>query len=88
MTLGWLDASRQRLLKFHKGRIHTSLGSYDPRLTAPHGGMWGVSMSQTFARHAMTLTPELGYTQLADGSNQRGSKRNNWRLGVAMTLPF
>jgi hypothetical protein len=45
-------------------------------------------MSQTFARHAMTLTPELGYTQLADGSNQRGSKRNNWRLGVAMTLPF
>jgi hypothetical protein len=50
--------------------------------------LWGFSMSQTFARHTMTLTPELGYTQLAEGSNQRGNKRNNWRLGMAITQPF
>ena len=88
LTLGWLDVSRQRLLKLHKGRIQTSIGRYDPRLNAPHGEMWGVSASQAFSWQTMTLTPEFAYTKLAEGDNQRGNQRNNLRLGLAMTLPF
>jgi hypothetical protein len=88
LTLGWLDVSRQRLLKLHKGRIQTSIGRYDPRLNAPHGEMWGVSASQAFSWQTMTLTPEFAYTKLAEGDNQRCNQRNNLRLGLAMTLPF
>ena len=88
LTLGWLDASTQRLLKLHTGRIHTSLGTYDPRINAPHGRMWGVTASQVFAWQGMALTPEVAYTKLAEGDSQAHNKRNALRLGASIAVPF
>lgn len=88
LTLGWLDVSSQRSLKLHTGRIHTSIGTYDPRLNAPHGYLWGVNVTQVYAWEGMALTPELAYTKLSEGENQPNNKRHASRLGVSIAMPF
>jgi hypothetical protein len=88
-TLGWMDAANQRQLKVHVGRISASLGAYDPRVfNAPHGDVWGVSASQVFSWKGMRLTPELAYTELSQGQEQRANKLKNLRLGLQMDVPF
>ena len=87
-TLGWMDAERMRMARLHVGRIHTSLGAYDPGVNAPHGRLWGVSLQQTVRWMGMSLTPELAYTRLSDGEDERASKRSNLRVGVAMVVPL
>lgn len=88
LTLGWLDAERQRQFKLHSGTIDSSVGTYAPTLNAPHGRMWGLSASQTVRWMGMTLTPELAYTHLAEGQDQGVNKRQNLRVGVTMAVPF
>ncbi|WP_090138247.1 capsule assembly Wzi family protein [Limnohabitans sp. DM1] len=88
VTLGWMDADSQRQLKVHKGRINTSLGAYDPRVNAPRGDVWGIGASQVLTWKGMTWTPELAYTELSEGLDQRASKLKNWRVGLQMSVPF
>lgn len=88
LTLGWMDAARQRMVKLHAGKVHTSLGAYDPRVSAPRGDLWGVSASQVLSWKGMRLTPELAYTELSEGQDQRANQRKSLRVGmvVAATL--
>ncbi len=88
LTVGWMDAEQQLQLKLHAGTIKTSLGAYSPSLDAPHGRMWGLSASQTLQWQGLTLTPELGYTHLAQGQDQGANKRNNVRVGLGIERPF
>lgn len=88
MSVGWMDASNQRLLKLYVGKINTSLGAYDPRVNAPHGDMWSISASQVFSWKGMKLTPEMAYTHLPEGLDQRANKRKNLRLGMVMAVPL
>jgi hypothetical protein len=88
LTLGWLDAERQRQFKLHTGTVLTSMGAYSPTANAPHGRMWGISASQTLRWMGMTLTPELAYTHLAEGTDQAANKRSNLRVGLMMAVPF
>jgi len=89
LTLGWLDASQQRLVKVHHGQLASSLGAYSPGVPhAPTGRLLGLSVSQTLRWLGMQLSPELAYTQLADGQDQRASKRQNLRLGMSIGLPL
>jgi hypothetical protein len=88
LTVGWMDAEQQLQLKLHGGTIETSLGSYSPSLDAPHGRMWGLSASQTVQWLGLKLTPELGYTHLAEGQDQGANKRNNLRLGLTLERPL
>ncbi len=87
-TLGWMDADKMRMAKLHLGRIGLGLGAYAPNLNAPHGRMWGVSAQQSVRWMGMLLTPELAYTQLAEGADQQASLRKNLRVGMAMTVPL
>ncbi len=89
LTLGWMDAERQRQFKLHAGTVASSIGAYNPSLvSAPHGRLWGVSASQTMRWMGMTLTPELAYTHLAEGQDQGVNKRSNLRVGLMMAVPF
>jgi hypothetical protein len=88
LSVGWMDAANQRLLKLHVGKIKTSLGSYDPRVTAPQGDMWSISASQVLSWKGMKFTPEMAYTHLSEGQDQRASKRQNLRLGMVMSVPL
>ena len=88
LTVGWMDAARQRMVKVHAGKVHTSLGAYDPRVSAPRGDLWGVSASQVYAWMGMRLTPELAYTELSDGQDQRANKRQNLRVGMVVAVPL
>jgi hypothetical protein len=87
-TLGWMDADQMRMVKLHAGRIGLSLGAYAPGLNAPHGRMWGMSAQQSLRFMGMLLTPELAYTQLADGADQGVNRRKNLRVGMAMSVPL
>jgi len=88
LTMGWMDAARQRMVKVHAGKVHTSLGAYDPRVSAPRGDLWGVNASQVFSWMGMRLTPELAYTELTDGQDQRANKRQNLRVGLVVAVPL
>lgn len=88
LTVGWMDAASQRLLKLHAGKVHTSLGAYDPGVNAPHGDLWGLSASQVVSWMGMQLTPEVAYTHLSEGEDQRANKRKNWRVGLVMSVPL
>lgn len=88
LTVGWMDAESQRLLKLHAGKVHTSLGAYDPGVNAPHGDLWGLSASQVVSWMGMQLTPEVAYTHLSEGEDQRANKRKNWRVGLVMSVPL
>jgi hypothetical protein len=88
MSVGWMDAANQRLLKLHVGNIKTSLGSYDPRVTAPQGDMWSISASQVLSWKGMKFTPEMAYTHLSEGDDQRANKRKNLRLGMVVAVPL
>lgn len=88
LTLGWMDAARERTLKVHAGKVHTSLGAYDPRVSAPRGNLWSVSASQVFSWLSLRLSPELAYTELSAGPDQRANKRKNLRVGMSMSVPL
>ena len=88
ITLGWMDASAQRLFKVHKGRIHVSLGSYDPGVNAPRGDLWGFSASQAMTWGGMRLTPELAYLHLSEGDDQRANHRKSLRFGLSIDMPL
>lgn len=88
LTLGWMDAQEQRQLKLHSGDVATSIGAYSPSLNAPHGRMWGVSASQTVSWKSWSITPELSYTRLAQGTDQGANRRSNLRAGVLLSIPL
>lgn len=88
LTLGWMDAEQQRLLKLHVGKVHTSLGTYVPGVNAPHGRLVGVTGSQVFEWGRVRWTPELAWTHLSEGVDQAASKRHAVRLGLAMSMPL
>lgn len=88
LTLGWMDAAKQRRVKLHVGKVHTSLGAYDPGVDAPRGKLWGVGASQELSWLGMRLTPELAYTELSEGQDQRANKRKNLRVGLALAVPL
>jgi Capsule assembly protein Wzi len=88
MTLGWMDAQEQRQLKLHKGEVATSIGTYSPTLDAPHGHLWALSASQSWPWKGMTVTPELSYTHLSQGTDQGVNKRTNLRAGLLLTIPL
>ena len=97
LTLGWLDAGANRLIKLHTGETSTALGSYNPNTNAtgnligPHGKLWGGSISQRFDfpkyRH-LSVTPELAYTHLAEGVSVGANKTTDVRAGVTLSLPL
>jgi hypothetical protein len=88
LTLGWMDAEQQRLLKLHAGTVLSSLGAYNPNVSAPHGRLWGLSASQTLHWKGMSLTPELSYTRLAEGTDQGANHRVNLRAGLLLAMPL
>ena len=88
LTLGWMDAAQQRMVKLHAGKVHTSLGAYDPGVNAPRGRLWGVGASQVLSWMGMRLTPELAYTELSEGQDLRANKRKNLRVGLALAVPL
>jgi hypothetical protein len=88
LTLGWMDAQQQRQLKLHTGDVATSIGAYSPTLNAPHGRLWGLSASQTLHWQGLSLTPELSYTRLAEGTDQGANHRVNLRAGLLLAMPL
>ena len=88
MTLGWMDAENLRVLKLHAGRIHTSLGAYDPRVVAAHGNVWAVSASQTVAFKSFSLTPELAYTRWSQATSASNPRGQNLRASVMLDVTF
>ena len=88
MTLGWMDAENLRVLKLHAGRIHTSLGAYDPRVVAAHGDVWAVSASQTVAFKSFSLTPELAYTRWSQATSASNPRGQNLRASVMLDVTF
>ncbi|OYU11115.1 MAG: hypothetical protein CFE38_14145 [Comamonadaceae bacterium PBBC1] len=88
MTLGWMDAENLRVFKLHTGQIQTSLGAYDPRVTAPHGRLFSMSAAQTLDFKSMNLTPEVAYTRLSQGIDQGANLRKDLRISVMMDVKF
>ncbi len=88
MTLGWMDAENLRVFKIHAGRIQTSMGAYDPRVTAPHGGMLAFNAAQTLAFKSLSLTPELAYTHWSRSAVQGNAGRKNLRASVMVDVSF
>ena len=88
LTLGWMDAERQRLLKLHTGKVHASVGAYAPGVNAPHGRLLGLAASQVFQWGPVRLTPELAWTRLSEGADQPASKRKDVRVGLAVSVPL
>jgi hypothetical protein len=92
-TLGWLDAERQMMLKLHKGRALSTVGSYDPSVAptpvGPHGKLWGLSASRTLAlSQRLTLTPELSYLHFDQGRDVGALQRSNLRVGLTAQMGF
>lgn len=88
-TLGWMDVPRQMVLKVHKGRATSTVGSYDPsQPVGPHGGLWGLSASRSWSSPGMTWTPELNYLHFEQGQDVGASRRNNLRLGLTLAMPL
>jgi len=88
LTLGFMDAELQRMLKLHVGTVNTSIGAYSPAVDAPKGRLRGLAVSQVFQWGQVSLMPELTWMHLSEGTDQAASKRNNVRLGLAMSAPF
>jgi len=88
MTLGWMDAENLRVLKLHAGRIHTSLGAYDPRAAAPNANVWAVSAAQTVAFKSFSVTPELAYTRWSQAATAFNTQGKNLRVGVMLDATF
>lgn len=88
LTQGWMDGSAQRLIKWHQGTIHASVGAYDPRVRAPRGDLWGFSASQSVRWRGLNWTPEVVYLRLSDGEDQRANRRQSLRLGLLVDVPI
>ena len=84
-----MDVPRQMVLKVHKGRATSTVGSYDPsQPVGPHGGLWGLSASRSWSSPGMTWTPELNYLHFEQGQDVGASRRNNLRLGLTLAMPL
>lgn len=70
--------------------------AYDPNtdtnatgnLIGPHGRLVGFGAQQSFKWNAWTITPELGYTHLAEGQSIGVNKTNDIRGGVTFSRPL
>jgi len=90
LTLGWLSAEGQQLVRVHLGRVGVSLGAYVPAIAdAPHGRLLGLQAQRSYALGPLTLTPAVAWTQLSEGSDVGNLRRRNLQLGVQAqwTLP-
>ena len=94
LTLGWLDAAANRVIKVHTGETSTSLGSYNPNTNAegnligPHGRLIGASIQQSFKWQRYTVTPEFSYTHLAQGVSVAANRTTNLQAGVSLSFPI
>jgi Capsule assembly protein Wzi len=88
LTLGWLDAQAQRQIKLHSGKVFFSVGAFQPGTDAAHGYLHGLSASQSLRWGRYTVTPEIEWLQLRDGSDQRANKTESLRLGIALSTPL
>ncbi|MEY5099033.1 MAG: hypothetical protein RJA36_1752 [Pseudomonadota bacterium] len=88
MTVGYMDAQMQRQLKLHAGKVGLGLGAYAPGSDAPRGDLLAVSASQAFRWKSFTLTPEIDWLHLSEGSDQRANKTHQFRLGLALSMPL
>lgn len=88
LTLGWMDAAKQRLLKLHVGKIHTGVGAYNPRWQAPTGDFWGFSAQQTAGWRNLQLTPELALIRFPQGHDERLGGRQVMRVGIDIRTAF
>jgi Capsule assembly protein Wzi len=87
-TLGWMDAEKERVAKFHMGRTLFSVGAYSPSVNAPHGNLYGVEFNQTWHWQSYKITPAFSILHLGAGQDQLANKRDNLRLGVTVSRPL
>ena len=85
---GWMDAEKERVIKFHLGRTLYSVGAYAPNVNAPHGNLRGLEVKQTWRWMGYRITPELSVLHLSQGQDQWANKRDNLRLGVQISRNF
>ena len=88
LTVGYMDAELQRQLKLHAGTVGLGLGAYVPGSDAPRGDLLSVSASQSFRWQSYTITPEIDWLHLSEGSDQRANHKNQFRLGFALSMPL
>lgn len=88
LSMGWMDAAKQCLVKLHMGQIHTALGAYNPSVKSPNGQFRGLSASQTFGWKNVNVMPELAIYRLSKGHADLGNKRQHIRLGLDMRMTF
>ena len=88
LTVGYMDAALQRQLKLHAGTVGLGLGAYAPGSDAPRGDLLAVTASQAFRWQSYTITPEIDWLHLSEGSDQRANQKNQLRLGLALSMPL
>jgi hypothetical protein len=88
LTLGWMDAQTQTRLLVHTGSVGRSVGTFTPALDAPHGNLFAFDFSRQFDRKLWSVTPSVGYSRLSQGQSQGDNRRDQWRLGLEVTLPL
>jgi hypothetical protein len=87
-TLGWMDAEKERVAKFHLGRTLYSVGAFSPNVNAPHGHLVGFELNQTWRWQGYKITPNFSVLHLSQGQDQWANKRDNVRLGVQISRPL
>jgi hypothetical protein len=90
LTLGWLSAEGEQLLRLHVGRVGVSLGTYMPAIgDPPHGRLLGLQAQRSYVVGPLKLTPAVAWTQLSEGSDVGNLRRRNLQLGLQAqwTLP-
>ena len=85
LTLGWLDAEHDVLLRFHTGTIGARIGVFafdgDP---AHSGGVRGASLRKSWVWKRMTLGTELDWTFL----DATLGRRQEARAGITLRMPL
>jgi hypothetical protein len=87
-TLGWMDAEKERVAKFHIGRTLYSVGAFSPNVNAPHGHLMGFELNQTWRWQGYKITPNFSVLHLSQGQDQWANKRDNVRLGLQISRPL
>lgn len=86
-TVGWYDAQNRRLIKFMRGEVGTSVGSYNPALgNVPRGPAWGLNVKQTMDWQGVRWSPELAYMHLANGQDQVNYRKSDLRIGLTASM--
>ena len=89
VTLGWVDAQRERRLRLHWGYVAVSQGAYAPTLVdAPRGVLFGASVDQSVYWRGIKFTGEAAYTHLSEGHDIDFNRRRSARVGLTLAKSF